>query len=132
MAVTQEQRELRDRNEPTEKTCSACGELKPSSAYRPVPVGGRAHKCNQCIVDHTREVDSRLTNSDEVIQTELWRQYDRAENVSERIRCLEALVKLRPADKASSLDEPNVVAGLMKSLKARKKLQTQSDDPTVQ
>lgn len=121
--TTEDQREARNRNEPTEKTCSFCGELKPSSAYRPVPVGGRAHKCNQCVQEQSRQADKRIASSDETIQSELWKQYDRAENVSERIRCLEALVKLRPSDKSSSLDEAGVVASLMKSMKAKKKLE---------
>jgi hypothetical protein len=120
-------RDERNRLEPTEKVCSNCGELKQSGDYRPVPIGGRAHICNQCVSERSKEKDRRTVASDETIQSELWKQYDKAHSTSEKIRCLEALVKLRPSDRQSSLDEPAVVASLMKSLKAKKNDATDSE-----
>jgi len=125
MRVYNANREERNRNEPTEKVCSNCGELKPSSQFKPVPSGGRSHLCNECIKHKVSERDRRLTTSEETIQSELWKQYDKAHNTSEKIRCLEALVKLRPPDKQSSLDEASVIASLMKSIKAKKKPQVE-------
>lgn len=118
------QREERNRNEPTEKVCSVCGELQQASKFKPLPIGGRSHICHSCLKLQVKEKDRRATASEETIQQELWKQYDKAHNTSEKIRCLEALVKLRPVDKQSSLDEASVIASLMKSIKAKKKIES--------
>jgi hypothetical protein len=125
MGKNDENFRLREAAEPKEKACQTCGIVKPASEYHPVPSGGRAFNCNECRsvqVEAAREVKAkRITASDETIQFELWSQYDKAKNTSEKIRCLEALVKLRPQGKQSDLEEPAVVAEMMKRLKMKKK-----------
>jgi hypothetical protein len=132
MAFNVIQREERNRNEPIEKDCQVCGELKQSSHFKPLPIGGRSNTCNECFAEKSKEKDKRLISSEETIQSELWKQYDKAQNTSEKIRCLEALVKLRPTDKQSSLDEASVIASMMKSIKAKKKTEAQSESSNGQ
>jgi len=128
MAFNIIQREDRNRNEPVEKDCKVCGELKQSNSFKPLPIGGRSNTCYECSAAKSKEKDKRLISSEETIQSELWKQYDQAVNTSEKIRCLEALVKLRPADKQSSLDEASVIASMMKSIKAKKKTASEASN----
>jgi len=117
------ERQRRETAEPAEKACRECGETKPAEAFRRIPVGGRAHVCNQCLSARKTEAERRVEDGDTVIFEELWKQYDEAESTSEKIRCLEALVKLRPSKESGSsvLDAPSVVAGLIKAMKAKKR-----------
>jgi len=117
------ERQRREAAEPAEKPCRECGESKPAEAFKRIPVGGRAHVCNQCLSARKTEAERRVEDGDTVILEELWKQYDEAMNTGEKIRCLEALVKLRPSKESgtSALDAPSVVAGLIKAMKAKKR-----------
>jgi hypothetical protein len=77
-----------------------------------------------------KKEDRRLAEPDKVILEELWEQYDQSEKQTDRIRCLEALVKLRggrdAADANSKLGDPAIVAQLVKAMKAKRK-ESQTD-----
>lgn len=114
----------REAAEPEEKVCEDCQELKPKAAYRQLPVGGKAAVCIPCAGKRTTYKDRRKNDLETVIQEELWSQYDSAEKSADKIRCLEALVKIKYGNKGddanSKLSDAAVVANLMKSLKAKK------------
>jgi hypothetical protein len=112
----------REAAEPTEKPCRECGETKPAEAYKRVPVGGRGHTCEECLKARKTLRQKRLENSEELIIDELWKQYDETESASEKIRCLEALVKLRPTKNGSegSKLSPEAVASLVRAMKAKR------------
>ena len=115
----------REAAEPSEKACAVCHEIKLAEHFKKVPVGGRAHTCDECIRGKQTKTQRRMEDPSIVIMEELWKQYDEAEHTSEKIRCLEALTKLQgstaaPVDPNSKLSEPAVVASLMKRLKAKR------------
>lgn len=121
-------------DEPTERECRDCHERKSIDKFKRMPNGTLQGVCAACstrkrnksVADFRAEIKAELveddtSSSDKRIQFELWRNYKASKSTAERIRCLEALVKLRPADRKTDLDDSAVIASLTESIKRKKR-----------
>ena len=108
--------------------CRDCQRTEPEVGFAVLQgkISGICRSCagtkrNLTVAKQRREDNSTDdTTTDARIQAELWRNYRASKSTGERIRVLEALVKLRPADQKSELGDAAVIQSLMESLKKKK------------
>jgi hypothetical protein len=117
------------------RECRDCHETKPVAKFKVTPAGRQSMVCMACATKKRNATVAAFKadlasdeSSDKRIQYELWKNYKSSKSTAERIRCLEALVKLRPADQRSALDDAAVVASLMEATKRKKK--SDAEKPT--
>jgi hypothetical protein len=124
--------------EQTEKTCRDCQETKPVDKFKKLPNGNPMGVCASCQsvkANKTRGLinqgidpkDASEMTADDVfeispklISKELWKNYLRSKTTQEKIRCLEALVKLIPADQKTPMEDAAVIQSLMASMRKKR------------
>jgi hypothetical protein len=113
------------------RTCKRCKRLKTISEYRPIPGGRMSPVCSECQAEKAREnkvLGSGDSGQRAWIIGELIKQYRSTDKNTDKIRCLEALAKLQPDDKKTPLDDPGIIASLMKSMEAKKRKAKESKE----
>jgi hypothetical protein len=143
----------------THRECRECLEVKPIEKFRKMPMGQRTGTCAACMtrkrnrtvklinsgidpedakrvtrLESGEEIEDSTNITPDLLRLELWKNYLRAKQVTEKVRCLELLVKMLPDDMKTPMDDKQVVQSLMEAMRKKKRAKLEAaiaaDKPT--